>query len=257
MGTVCITGSAGGIGAATRTVLEDAGHRVIGVDLHDAEVEADLSSPEGRASAVAGVGAACGGLLDGLVVGAGVQGLDAPLVVSINYFGAVATLQGLRPLLALASSPSAVVISSNSATTMADIDDAAVDACLAGDEGRARTLLEQRGGFTAYPTSKLALARWCRLAAPSAEWIGSGIRLNVVAPGPTATAMTDPIRDWVLTLGETYPVPAQRIAEPWEIASVIGFLLGPGSAYVVGAFLPVDGGGEAAARGFEWPSGRS
>ena len=36
MRTVCITGSAGGIGAATRTRLEEAGDRVIGVDVRDA-----------------------------------------------------------------------------------------------------------------------------------------------------------------------------------------------------------------------------
>jgi len=48
MRTVCITGSAGGIGAATRQRLEKEGARVIGVDVRDAEVVADLSTPDGR-----------------------------------------------------------------------------------------------------------------------------------------------------------------------------------------------------------------
>ncbi|MET1000951.1 MAG: NAD-dependent epimerase, partial [Acidimicrobiia bacterium] len=48
MGTIALTGSAGGIGAATRVRLEHDGHRVIGVDVRDAEVIADLASPAGR-----------------------------------------------------------------------------------------------------------------------------------------------------------------------------------------------------------------
>ena len=77
MRTIVITGSAGGIGAATRARLEKEGHRVIGVDVRDAEVIADLSTPAGRAAMVDAVGAACDGKLDGLVAGAGIMGEDA------------------------------------------------------------------------------------------------------------------------------------------------------------------------------------
>jgi NAD(P)-dependent dehydrogenase (short-subunit alcohol dehydrogenase family) len=254
--TICITGSAGGIGAATRRLLEARGDRVIGVDVRDAEVDADLSTPEGRAAMVAGVTAAAGGTLDGLVAGAGVQGAQPSLEVSINYFGAIATLEGLRPLLAAAGGASALVISSNSATTMAGVDETGVQHCLAGDEAAARARLDEVGGMVGYPSSKLALARWVRRAAPTADWIGAGIRLNAIAPGPVRTAMTAPIVDWVLDLGDVYPVPAQRIAEPEEIASVIGFLLGEGASYVTGAFIPIDGGGEAAVRADDWPTAR-
>jgi NADP-dependent 3-hydroxy acid dehydrogenase YdfG len=44
MGVIAITGSASGIGAATRQWLEDDGHSVIGIDVRDAEVIADLAS---------------------------------------------------------------------------------------------------------------------------------------------------------------------------------------------------------------------
>jgi hypothetical protein len=43
--------------------------------------------------------------------------MDDRLAVPVNYFGAVATLEGLRPLLARGTDPSAVAISSNSTTT--------------------------------------------------------------------------------------------------------------------------------------------
>ena len=254
MGTICITGAASGIGAATRRQVEAAGHTVVGVDLRDAEVVADLSTPEGRDAMVDGVGAASGGTLDGLVVAAGVNGGGPPLVVSVNYFGAVATLEGLRPLLARGTDAAAVAVSSNSSTTMQGVDQAIVDACLRGDERAARAAA---GEIVDYPSSKLALARWVRRQAPSAGWIGEGVRLNAVAPGPTATPMTEDLAFPVLDLGDAYPVPIQRVATADEQAAAIAFLLSRAASYVVGVVLPVDGGGDAAARADDWPSARA
>ena len=50
MGTICVTGSASGMGAATAARLRDDGHRVIGVDQRDADVVADLVTADGRAA---------------------------------------------------------------------------------------------------------------------------------------------------------------------------------------------------------------
>ncbi len=55
MKTYVVTGAASGIGAATTALLREQGHRVITVDQRDADVVADLATPEGRAAAVAGV----------------------------------------------------------------------------------------------------------------------------------------------------------------------------------------------------------
>src|SRR4051812_7032915 len=102
------------MGAATKARLERDGQRVIGVDLRDADVVADLGTVEGRAAAVDEVAAQSGGLIDGLVTWAGVAGLtDRPgsLVASVNYFGTIAMLEGLRPLLAAGDRPAAVAIS--------------------------------------------------------------------------------------------------------------------------------------------------
>jgi NAD(P)-dependent dehydrogenase (short-subunit alcohol dehydrogenase family) len=51
--TYVITGTASGIGRATRQLLESQGHRVIGADLRDAEIIADLSTVEGRQTLIA------------------------------------------------------------------------------------------------------------------------------------------------------------------------------------------------------------
>jgi hypothetical protein len=64
-------------------------------------VVADLGTGEGRNAALAGVANASGGVVDGVVTWAEIPGLtDRPggLLVSVNYFGTVALLEGLRPL---------------------------------------------------------------------------------------------------------------------------------------------------------------
>ena len=52
MSTIAITGSASGIGAATRDLLESDSVNVIGVDLHNAEIEVDLSIESERSRAI-------------------------------------------------------------------------------------------------------------------------------------------------------------------------------------------------------------
>ena len=257
MGTIAITGSAGGIGAATRRLLESNGHRVIGIDMHDADVIADLSTAAGRDAMVEQVGAVSNGVLDGLVAAAGIRsnGSNEELVVSINYFGAVATLAGLRPLLARGTNASAVAISSNSTTAQMGIPLAAVDACQANDEAGARQAAKASpmGG---YPASKLALAHWVRRHATGADWIGSGIRLNAIAPGLIETPMTEGGIDFVLGLGDVYPVPIQRPGQPGEVADLLAYLLSPAAGFFVGSCIVMDGGTDAALRPTDWPAAR-
>ena len=193
MGTIAITGAASGIGRATRVLLEADGHTVIGVDLHDTEVIADLSTADGRAAMVDGVARLSGGVLDGLLAGAGISGRtnDSAPVIRCNYFGAVATLVGLRPMLARGHNASAIAISSNAATTQpGGADPAVVQLCLDDDEPGAVAAVTgvPRVGFA---IAKLALARWVRRHTVTDEWVGAGIRLNAIAPGIIVTPMTE------------------------------------------------------------------
>src|SRR5437868_7910788 len=165
MGTIVITGAASGIGAATAERLSADGHQIIGVDLAGGDIAADLGTPDGRSAAVEGVASLSKGMVDGLVTFAGLAGLTGrpgALLVSVNYFGTVELLAGLRELLAAGTDAAAVAISSNSTTTQPGVSAELVAACLGGDEAEARRIGDDVGSIGAYPATKTGVARWVR-----------------------------------------------------------------------------------------------
>jgi NAD(P)-dependent dehydrogenase (short-subunit alcohol dehydrogenase family) len=250
MGISAVTGSASGIGAAVRRQLERDGDRVIGVDLRDAEIEADLSQPAGREQAIAAIRAAAGGALDRLVLCAGLGAHldDFALIASVNYFGATAFLDALLPDLSGRPGAAAVAVCSNSAQFLPVEDHPYVVALLAGDEARAREIVAEENGFLAYAGSKHALCRKLRRLAGA--WGQAGVRLNGICPGPTETPLLQGSREHpVFGAGvEGLDVPLGRFAQPSEIADVIAFLLSPGAGYVHGSIVYADGGNDAVVR---------
>jgi NAD(P)-dependent dehydrogenase (short-subunit alcohol dehydrogenase family) len=249
-GVAVVTGAASGIGLATSRLLEQAGHRVIGVDLKGAEIEANLSTPDGRDKAVREAESLSGGSVQKLVLAAGVGGHidDARLVPAVNFFGAIAVLDGLRAVMRGIDGAAAVAVSSNSAQMNVAPDHPFVLAMLAQDEEAATRAIPQAGAPVAYGMSKHALARAVR--ARAAEWAADGIRLNAIAPGTTNTSLFRGSADHPVLgkLVEKIPIPLSRCAEPIEIARSIAFLLGDDASYVHGAVLWADGGTDAILR---------
>jgi len=70
----------------------------------------------------------------------------------------------------------------------------------------------------------------------------SGVTVNAVCPGPIRTGMTAPIPDDAKDTFARRRVPAGRYGEPEEVAHAIWALVLPGSSYVNGSVLSVDGG---------------
>jgi NAD(P)-dependent dehydrogenase (short-subunit alcohol dehydrogenase family) len=247
--TYVVSGAASGIGAATAALLREQGHRVVTVDLRDADVVADLSTAQGRGAAVAGVREQTD-VVHGVVPAAGIGGFtgtDPALVVSVNFFGAIALVEGLRDLMAAADGAAVVLLASNSITGQPGWAGDVAVACLRGDEEAARAAASAHEAVMVYPASKAALAWWARREGVTEAWIGAGIRLNSVAPGKIATAMTEQLAaDPVFgPLSEAYPPAVGRDGRAEEIAAPIAFLLSDAASLVVGSVLYVDGGTDA------------
>ena len=245
--TYVVSGSASGIGAALASRLRNDGHVVIGVDLRDAEVVGDLSTAEGRAAAVAAVSALTT-RVDGVVPCAGVAGLtgtDPELVVSLNYFGAIGLVTGLRSLMHEGSS--VVLVSSNSVTAQPGWNSTVTAACLAGNEMKARAVAATDEAVAVYPATKAALAYWARREGIKPEWAAAGVRVNAVAPGMIATPMTEQLRrdPRLGVFADSYPSALNRPGRAEEVAAVVAFLLSPDSSLLVGSVVFADGGTDA------------
>lgn len=97
-------------------------------------------------------------------------------------------------------------------------------------------------GASGYSASKAALESLTRTWA--AEFGGSGVRVNSVAPGPTRTpGVAAEWGDLNEQLGRALPL--GRTAFASEIAEAVLFLSSPRSSFVTGSTLHVDGGGAA------------
>jgi NAD(P)-dependent dehydrogenase (short-subunit alcohol dehydrogenase family) len=263
--TYVVTGAASGIGAATTRYLRERGGRVIACDLHDADVIGDLTTIEGRAAMVDGVTRLSGGRIDAIVANAG--GGPPETSLQLNFFGAVATLEGLRPLLKGSAAPRAVAVSSIASLRA---DAGFVELCLTMEEKnalvRARAIAESRTAPTQhnplpdavqlpldlYGNAKHALHRWCRIVAVKSEWAGAGIPLNVVALGffktpAAAYVLSDPQSN--AAMAQMTPLQGAYPGGAEEAAAILAWCVSAENSQMTGQILFVDGGFECLARG--------
>jgi 3-oxoacyl-[acyl-carrier protein] reductase len=237
--TALITGGAKGIGAATAKRLASEGAHVVVADFDEAAaaetaeriggraIRCDVTS---RADVEAAVAlAAESGRLDVLVTSAGIirdnlvhkmTDDDWEAVMATHLRGTFLAAQTAQAHMAGQGSGAMVLISSTSA--LGNRGQANYSAAKAGIQGLTKTLAIELGRF--------------------------GVRVNCVAPGFIATAMTEQTAERLGVSFEDFQtaiaqqVPLQRVGEPEDVAGVIAFLCSDDAAYVSGQVIYVRGG---------------
>lgn len=220
-----VTGAASGIGLATALALQEAGARVIGLDLVTPDrafplLSCDLAH-EGQIVTAVAEGAAMLGGYDILVNNAGIlqemplaqmTSAHIDLMFAVNVRGAILTAREVLPYLP--------------------------------DGGRIINIVSElaylgRAGGSVYAGTKAAMIGVTR---SWARELGPRILVNAVAPGPTDTPLLgfDQLTDAQKALETTNPL--GRIGRPEEVAAAVVFLAGPGATLFTGQCLGANGG---------------
>jgi 3-oxoacyl-[acyl-carrier protein] reductase len=226
---VLVTGGNRGIGLATARAFADAGHRVavtyrssppdderllcVPCDVSDtAQVDDAFAKVEAELGPVEILVANAGVTRDGLVLR--MSDDDFTDVIDTNLTGAFRASRRAVKSMMRARWGRIVLLSS-----------------VVGAAGQA--------GQANYAASKAGLVGLARSLAR--EFASRNITVNVVAPGPISTDMTDALTDDQRSaIGDA--VPLGRFGSPDEVAATICFLASDHAGYITGAVIPVDGG---------------
>lgn len=230
-----VTGGSGGIGRATAEALAAAGHRVaVGYGGNREAAEKTAAGVGGMAVHIdvtdpSGVDAAFGEVEQAL----------GPVEILVNNAGI--TADGL--FMRMGEDQWRRVIATNLDGAF-HVTRRAVPGMVRRRWGRIVTMGSVvgsigAGGQANYAATKAGLIGLTRSLARE---LGSrNITVNLVAPGPIATAMTEAVTEERLA-EMTAAVPLGRMGTPAEVGAVVAFLCSPAAAYVTGAVVPVDGG---------------
>ena len=228
--TAVVTGASRGIGAAIASGLQTSGAKVFGISRtgtapsHVAALKCDLADDAAIQSIFDNLSKA-GERLDILVNAAGItippSGTASELqrfrdTVAVDLSGVYATILAAYPLLKQAGGGSIINVTSINSV---------------------------RGfpGNPGYVAAKAGLAGLTRALA--ADYARDGIRVNALAPGYVATAMTaGSFADPAMHEDRRRHTMLGRWGNPEDLAGAAIFLASPASAYVTGQELFVDGG---------------
>jgi NAD(P)-dependent dehydrogenase (short-subunit alcohol dehydrogenase family) len=242
-----VTGAAGVIGSATMRLFAERGARIVAVDRRQGElnaairdlpasaqafaVPADVTQEDEVAEYVRAAVDKFGGI-DAFYNNAGIEGEIAPLikypleafrrVLDVNVVGVFLGLKHVLPVMLQQNRGS--IINTASIAALIGSPDIAV-----------------------YSASKHAVIGLTRSAA--LECAGSGVRVNCVCPGLIESRMLSAIIEGRNPANAPVPnekiverIPARRLGQASEVASIVAFLASDEASYVSGSAYTVDGG---------------
>jgi NAD(P)-dependent dehydrogenase (short-subunit alcohol dehydrogenase family) len=243
--TAVITGAAGVIGAATVRLLAERGARIVAVDRRIQDLEAVIRDLPASSEALAvaadvtveddvvryvGVATERFGRIDVFFNNAGIEGEVKPIteyslaafrrVLDVNVVG---VFLGVKHVLA-------VMLKQNAGSIINT-------ASIAGLIGSPQ--------IAVYSASKHAVIGLTKSVA--GECTGTGVRVNCVCPGLIESRMLGAIFEGRYGSTATPPraierVPARRLGQADEVASIVAFLASDEASYVSGSAYTVDGG---------------
>jgi len=242
-----VTGAAGVIGSATIMLLAERGAKIVAVDRKRADLEAAVRELPASAQALAIAADVTSedevkdyvratvekfGTIDVFYNNAGVEGDVKPItdytleafrrVLDVNVVGVFLGLKHVLPVMLARNKGS--IINTASIAGLIGTPDVAV-----------------------YSASKHAVIGLTKSAA--LECTGTGVRVNCVCPGLIESRMLSAIVNGRNPGNAPIPneklaerIPARRLGDPAEVASIVAFLASDEASYVSGSAYTVDGG---------------
>jgi NAD(P)-dependent dehydrogenase (short-subunit alcohol dehydrogenase family) len=246
-----VTGAAGVIGSATMRLLAERGARIVAIDRREADLRTAIKDLPASAQALAVPADVSDedevadyvratiekfGTIDVFYNNAGVEGDIAPItkysletfrrVIDVNVVGVFLGLKHVLP----------VMLKQNRGSI---INTASIAGLIGSPE------------IAVYSASKHAVIGLTKSAAQ--ECAATGVRVNCVCPGLIDSRMLSAIIEGRNSGNAPVPnekiverIPARRLGQPSEVASIVAFLASDEASYVSGSAYTVDGGRTAA-----------
>lgn len=235
--TAVITGGAAGIGFATAKFFHDKGANLVLADLNP-DVDKVAKSLGDNCIGVSGnvcdasfrqkvieEGVKAFGQIDILVNSAGIVALEKAEILSEDYWNRTININ-LSGSFFMAQAIGKYMIDNN------------IPGCIVNIASQAGVIALDK--HVAYCASKGGIIAMTKVLAM--EWGKYGIRVNAVSPTVVLTELGH--KAWDGPVGDAFKkeIPAERFAEPEEIAACIAFLCSKGAGMITGHNLLIDGG---------------